>query len=208
VLLAAGCGSSAKKNVAGLPLWQRVLLGNELVGYDPPPQPPPLLRLGQFINQAKPAFIQITKAGAQQELQGDGFKTATIESFPGNSPTSPIIASSVLLVGSNQQAEKVVKWSIADSLRPCREACTATWKSVKISGIPGAEGAYRHNLTPGVRPFESYNLAFADGPFVYDLFVLSPKPGTFNRNDLLKAVKAQYNRVKGAPLPRNLVRRA
>ena len=201
--LLAGCGSSSKSVAAGLPLWQRVVLGGELSGYDPQIQPPQMLNLSQFVAQARPSYIRITVPSAIKELKADGFKTAMIEDFP-NGAGGPTIASSVLLVGSPSQAQRVVDWSVGDSLQPCPKTCTAQWKAVKVSGIPGAKGAYRSNL-PGTRPFEGYNIAYADGSFVYDLFVLGRKPGSVTENDLIAAVKAQYKRVKGAPLPYSLV---
>ena len=207
MLVLSGCGSSSKKSVAGLPLWQRVILGGELVGYDPPLQPPPTLNLAQFVVQAQPSYIEITKASATKELMADGFRMATIETFPGSSPKAPLVASSVLWVGSPQQAQKVVHWTVTDTMLPCPETCNAQWNAVKVSGIPGAMGAYRHNIVSARRRFESYNIAYADGPFVYDLFALDQNPGTLKQKDLLNAVKAQYKRVKGAPLPRYLVRR-
>jgi hypothetical protein len=199
----AGCGSGSKSVAAGLPLWQRVVQGGELAGYDPQIKPPQMLNLQQFVEQAQPSYIRITAPSATRELKADGFKTATIETFPSGA-RGPTIASSVLLVGSPSQAQRVVGWTVGDSLQPCPKTCNAEWKSVKVSGIPGAQGAQRSNL-PNTRPFEGYNIAYADGPFVYDLFVLGPKPGAVKEKDLIAAVKAQYGRVKGAPLPHNLV---
>jgi hypothetical protein len=202
LLVAAGCGSSSNSVVAGLPLWQRVVQGGELKGYDPQIQPPANLNLTQFIRQARPSFIRITDSSARNELTADGFKTATIENFP--SGAGPLVASSVLLVGSPSQAQRVVDWSSNDSLQPCPKTCNASFEAVKVSGIPGAKGAHRFNL-PGTKPFEAYNILYADGPFVYDLFELGPKPGVVKEKDLIAAAKAQYKRVKGAPLPHYLV---
>jgi hypothetical protein len=199
----AGCGSSSKSVAAGLPLWQRVVQGGELSGYDPQIQPPQMLDLTQFVEQARPSYVRTTVPSATRELKADGFKTATIENFPSGAG-GPTIASSVLLVGSASQAQRVVDWSVGDSLQPCPKTCNAQWKAVKVSGIPGAKGAHRSNL-PGTKPFEGYNIAYADGPFVYDLFVVGPKPGAVQEKDLIAAVKAQYKRVKGAPLPHYLV---
>ena len=80
--LLAGCGSSSKSVAAGLPLWQRVVLGGELSGYDPQIQPPQMLNLSQFVAQARPSYIRITVPSAIKELKADGFKTAMIEDFP------------------------------------------------------------------------------------------------------------------------------
>lgn len=205
LLFVSGCGGGSKSTVAGLPLWQRLIEGGELKGYDAQMRPPAMLNLAQFISQADSSFVVATDASARKELTRDGFRQATIEVFPGSKPKAPLVASTVIWVGSPTQAQRVVDWSNNDSLQPCPENCTAAWNPVKVSGIPGAKGAYRHNRRVGVRPFESYDIAFADGPFVYDLFVSASTPGTFNQRDLLNAVKAQYKRVKGAPLPRYLV---
>jgi len=206
LVVVAGCGSGSKHIVAGLPLWQRVLQGGELSGYDPQIQPPKILDLAQFIPQAEPAFIRITDANARRELTADGFKNATIESFPNGAGDAPMVASTVILVGSHAQAQRVVNWDGKDSLQPCPKTCNASFEDVKVSGIPGARGAHRFNL-PGTKPFEAYNILYADGPFVYDLFVLGPKQGVVKEKDLIDAAKAQYKRVKGAPLPHYLVRR-
>ena len=206
LLVVAGCGSGSKHAVGGLPLWQRVIQGGELSGYDPQIQPPAILNLPQFIEQARPAFIRITAAGAQKELTADGFRMATIENLLNGAKNAPRIASTVIWVGSHAQAQRVVDWSGDDSLKECLLTCNAAFNAVKVSGIPGARGAHRANLGD-VKPFESYNILFADGSFVYDLFVLTPKPGAVTEKDLIAAAKAQYKRVKGAPLPRFLVRR-
>jgi hypothetical protein len=205
LLSVSGCGGGSKGTVAGLPLWQRLIEGGELKGYDAQMQPPAMLNLAQFIRQADTSFVAATDASARKELTNDGFRQAMIEVFPGSSPKAPLVASTVIWVGSPARAQRLVDWSTNDFLQPCPGNCTAAWNPIKVSGVPGAKGAYRHNRLAGVRPFESYDIAFADGSFVYDLFVTAHKPGTFNQHDLLNAVRAQYKRVKGAPLPRYLV---
>jgi hypothetical protein len=74
-----------------------------------------------------------------------------------------------------------------------------------VSGIPGAKGVRRFRDRPVVaneNPFESYDIVYADGPFVYDLFTLGPKLGTLNKSELIAAARKQYDRVKGSgPLP-------
>lgn len=206
LMVVAGCGSGTKHIVGGLPLWQRVIQGGELSGYDPQIQPPAILNLAQFVEQAQASFVRITPASARKELTADGFKMATVENLLNTDQKATTVASSVILVGSPAQAQHAVDWSADDSLKQCRLLCNAGFNAVKVSGIPAARGAHRANLGD-VKPFESYNILFADGSFIYDLFVLGPKPGAVKEKDLIDAVKAQYKRVKGAPLPRFLVRR-
>lgn len=206
VVIASGCGSSSSKTpVAGLPLWQRVLGSGDVPGFDAQMQAPSTLNLSQFIDDAKSSFIQITVASARKELTADGFRTATIATYPSGQKNGPLVASTVIWVGSAALAQRVVGWAANDSLQSCRNVCNAAINSFKVSGIPDARGAHRVN-NGSAKPFESYDIVYANGPFVYDLFVLGPKPGAVKQDDLIAAAKAQYKRVKGVPLPRFLVR--
>jgi hypothetical protein len=212
LFVAAGCGGNNKHAVPGLPLWQRVLQSGELDDFDAQMQPPADLNLAQFITQAKPAFIRITAASARKELTADGFKRATIATYSGGQKSGPTVASTVIWVGSAAQAQRVVDWAAQDSLSSCPNICNATIEEFKVKGIPNAKGSHRFRgknaAGAGAKnPFESYDIVYADGPFVYDLFVLGPKVGAVKQNDLIDAAKAQDKRVKGAPLPRSLTTR-
>ena len=162
LVVVAGCGSGTKHTVGGLPLWQRVIQGGELSGYDPQVQPPAILNLAQFVEQAQRSFIRITPVSAKKELTADGFRMATIENLLSTDQKTTTVASSVIWVGSPAQAQHAVDWSADDSLKQCRLLCNSGFNAVKVSGIPAARGAHRANLGD-VKPFESYNILFADG---------------------------------------------
>jgi hypothetical protein len=75
----------AANAVAPLPLWQRVLVGGDLGGFNPQAAPPILLNRRQFIQQAEPSFVLITPKSALRELTTDGFKAATITTLRAHS---------------------------------------------------------------------------------------------------------------------------
>ena len=198
----AGCGSSSKSVAAGLPLWQRVVQGGELSGYDPQIQPPQMLNLNQFVAQARPSYVRITVPSATKELKADGFKTAMIENFP-NGAGGPTLASSVLLVGSPSQAERVVDWSVGDSLQPCPKTCNAQWKAVKVSGIP-VQRARIGRTCPVRSRSRATTLPTRTGRSSTTCSCSAESRAQYGEGSIA-AVKARYRRVKGAPLPHYLV---
>ncbi len=199
--LLPGFGMAANAS-APLPLWQRVLLGGELKSFNPQAAPPVLLNRKQFIQQAEPSFVLITPKSALRELTTDAFKAATIITLR-NGNKSLLVASTVIQAGSSAKARRIAAWSSFDGLQPCRTTCDVRIEPFDVSGIPGAKGVrrFRDRVVAKESLFESYDIVYADGPFVYDIFTLGPKLGTFNKSELIAAARRQYDRVKGSGPP-------
>jgi len=201
----AGCGGTvpAAEKHAALPLWQRVLQAGDLPGFAADRKPPTALDLNAFVEQAKPAFVRITPQGAVRELTTYGFRGAmiTTQQIP---EQQPFVASTVVELGSPPQAEKALDWAYTDSTSPCRHICNIDVETFEVPGIPGAKGVRRSREkdaggTGPNDPFESFDVQFTDGPFLYDLISLGARPGEVSRDDVIAAAKALYQRVAGSP---------
>jgi hypothetical protein len=220
-LAAAGCGggqptghaaattattipaASSSGPPAPLPLWQRVLESGELAGFQSGANPPKEIGLDAFVDQSHVAFIRITPQQARDELTADGFKRALISdlSLPGNKDV--IAASVVLQLGSDAQARRASAFFGADSLKACRNTCNVNISSFDLPDV-GATGSHRSRpaLAAGAgsdQPFEAFDVGFADGPFLYDVFVLTPRPGMVSQQAVAAAVRALYERVRSSP---------
>ena len=135
-----------------------------------------------------------------------GFKAAVISQLATSRRNDLIVASTVIQLGSARQAETTLQWASTDSLRPCPHVCNVSVEPFPIRGIPGAKGVRRSRAENGFgagpkAPFEAYGIELADGAFLYDLFAVAPRPGIFNRNELVAAVTKLYERVHGRPAP-------
>jgi len=203
----AGCGGGGDQKAASgapLPLWQRVLLGGDIQGFVPDPEPPALLDLQAFVDQAKDAFVRITPEEAVRELTADAFAGATITTQARAQVDHPIVASAAVQLGSEAQAERLLEWAYADSLSPCPNVCNVDIETFDVSGIPGAKGIRRSRTENASGagdggPFESFEIEFVDGPFLYDVLTLGAMPGEIQRDDVIAAAQALYERVKGSP---------
>lgn len=193
-------GGSTGAGTAPLPLWQRVLQGGDLKGFTPAAVPPTILTLQPFVKQAADSCARITINDAYRRLKSAGFKHATISPLPHAGVT---VASTVLELGSADQARQILRWAYADSLSPCPNACNVRIEPFHVPDIPGAVAVRRSRAKDApsgpTTPFEAYDIEFTDGPFLYDLFAAGRHPGVFDKNDLIAAVTAQYERVKGHP---------
>jgi hypothetical protein len=218
--LAAGCGGvagtgsngveseSARPLIAGehpaaLPLWQRVLQSGELAGFVTDSRPPQFLNLDEFVAAAKPAFIRITPAEAKQQLASAGFRRALIAGLALPGEDDVLAASVVVELASAAQASRASAFFTADSLEPCANTCNITISKFDVPEI-GATGSHRSRDAAAAgagddKPFEAYDVGFTDGAFLYDIFVLTPRPGMVERAAIAAAARALYERVHGSP---------
>ena len=201
---AAGCGGTTPvaDRQPALPLSQRVLKDGEVPGFAANSSPAPL-NLDGFVKTAKDAFVRITPKGAVRELTADGFSGAMI-AVQQSTKTPAVFASTVVQLGSPARAEKVLSWVYNDSTSPCPNVCTVDIETFDVPGIPGAKGIKRSRAedTDGAGPevpFESYEVEFADGPFLYDLITLGAKPGEVSQDAMIAAAKVLYGRVANSP---------
>jgi hypothetical protein len=140
-----------------------------------------------------------------------GFEAAIIDArFYGetHSPDSPHVFSSAIQLESEQGAESALEWLAADSMKPCPTTCAVRISQFDVDGIPDARGVHRSQSaedieavgTPEDVPFDSYEILFTDGPFVYSI-ALSGPPGFGTEAKVTDIAGALYERVEGAPLP-------
>jgi len=198
-------GDLAGATAGGLTLSQRVLQKDELSGFTPQPNPK-TLTLRAFVKEAAPSCIQTTAQSAHQRLAAAGFRAAVISQLATGRPNDLIVASTVIQLGSAQQAQTTLQWASTDSLRPCPHVCNVSVEPFPIRGIPGAKAVRRSRAenTSGAgpkAPFEAYDIEFADGAFFYNVFAVAPRAGILNRNELIAAVTKLYKRVHGRPAP-------
>ncbi len=194
-------GDLAGATAGGLTLSQRVLQKDELSGFTPQPNPK-ILTLRAFVKEAAPSYVQITAKSAHQRLAAAGFRAAVISQLASSRRSDLIVASTVIQLGSARQAETTLQWASTDGLRPCPHVCNVSVEPFPVGGIPGAKGVRRSRAENASgagpkAPFEAYDIEFADGAFLYDVFAVAPRPGSFKRNELIAAVTKLYERVHG-----------
>ena len=140
-----------------------------------------------------------------------GFEAAIIDArFYGetHSPDSPHVFSSAIQLESEQGAESALEWVAADSMKPCPHTCAVRIGEFDVDGIPDARGVHRSQSAEDIEavgtandvPFDSYEVLFADGPFVYTVAVSGP-PGSVTEAQATDIAGALYERVEGAPPP-------
>jgi hypothetical protein len=206
VVSTAGCGggNDGAGSVPPLALSERVFAGGELEGFTAQPGPRAPLTLDAFVEAAKDAFVRITPQGARDELTADGFVGAVIVPLTPPEKDAPVVASTVVQLGSPAQARQAMAWAYADSLSPCPNVCNVVIEPFDVPGIPGAKGIRRSRPedpagSGPTEPFESFEIEFTDGPFLYDVITLGAKPGEIQGGDIVAAARALYGRVKGRP---------
>jgi len=211
-LLVAACGggstAGSSQNAAPLPLWQRVLQSGELAGFNADTHPPQLLDLATFVDESQPAFVQLTPEQASAQLAADGFESGLISGLhlPGNK--NVVAASVVVRLGSAEQARRAAAFFTADSLKSCLHTITCDVeirpfdiKNIDAHGVRRSRSVLTGAQPPDL-PFEAYDVGFTDGPFLYDVWVWTPKPGMVSPEEITGAVKSLYARVhRSPPLP-------
>ena len=202
----AGCGGTtpAAERQPALPLSERTLENGELPQFALTSSPAPL-DLDGFVELAKDSFVRITPEGAVRELTADGFTSAMVAVHLSDK-TEAAIASTVVQLGSPEQAKKAMSWAYADSTSPCPNVCNIAIEPFDVPGIPGAKGIKRSRAgnSDGAgpeTPFETYEVQFVDGLFLYDLLTIGTKPGEVSQDVMIEAVRTLYARVAGSPPP-------
>lgn len=200
----AGCGGTTPvaERQPALPLSQRMLEDGDLPGFAADSSPAPL-DLEGFVEMAKDSFIRITPEGAVRELTADGFSVAMI-SIQQSTGTPALIASTVMQLGSPAKAQRAKAWVYTDSTSPCPNMCNVAIEPFDVPGIPGAKGIRRSRAhdTDGAgpdEPFESHEVQFTDGPFLYDLLTIGAQPGEVSTDGMIAAARALYGRVANSP---------
>jgi hypothetical protein len=200
-LSAATATAHGSGKPAALPLWQRLLLGGDYVGYTPQAAPSPLGTLSSTATAAQGFFNDLHPGQAIAELRRDGFRASDSENL--NGPAKHGAYSGVLQLRTESGARRIVQFFGRHSLAPCPHTCSVQPIPLKPPDIPGALATERirriaDSSKPGDQPFELDEVFFTSGPFAYVLLSSGPPNGVDHAN-FFAAAKRLYDRVKGAP---------
>jgi hypothetical protein len=209
VLVLAGCGGGESKEP--LTLAQRVVLEEDAPGSKPDPveKGQQTADFDEFIDALSELAIDPDRETMTGVFREAGFQEAIADArFFGetHSRTSPHIFSTAIQLQSAEGAAKALEWLHADSLKPCPKTCAVQISEFEVDGIPDARGVRRSQSAEDIEavgrkddlPFDSYEVLFSDGPFVYTVDVHGP-PGSVTEEQVQEIASALHSRVEGAP---------
>lgn len=212
VLLAlAACGGEDNKEPATLA--QRVVAEEDAPGSKPDPveKRQQTADFEEFIDALGERAIDPDKKTMTEVFTEAGFEEAMADTrFYGatHRMTSPHISSSAIQLQSEEGAGNAFEWLHADSLKPCPKTCAVQISEFDVDGVPDARGVRRSQSAEDIEavgregdvPFDSYQVLFSDGPFVYTVDVHGP-PGSVTEEQVEEIATALHSRIEGAPPP-------
>jgi hypothetical protein len=211
-LALAACGGDDGSATATEPLSmeQRVVTEDDAPDSkaDPVEKPESVSSPDEFISRFGDRFIN-PPAEDVEELRSGSFVQARHETrfiAEEHSQTAPHIFSLVIQFETEDDASRAVEILHEDSIRPCPETCANQAEEFDVSDIPGAEGTHRFATAESIeatgdteiRPFDEYEIDFADGVFAYRIQVRG-SPGEVSQDEAEEIVANFYDRVHGAP---------
>jgi hypothetical protein len=213
-LSACGGDEGTAASTGPVTMEQRVVTEADAPDSKPDPVEKPVEVSGPdaFISKLGDTFVNPTPEEVA-ELKNGGFVRAldvtrflpTSSGAP-HTRESPHIHSLVMQFDSEKGAEDALDALHLDSLRPCPETCGQSAEEFDVSDIPGAFGTHRFATAESIqqagdtegRPFDSYEIVFADGVFAYRVILDGP-PGKVTQDEAEAVAKSLYDRVKGRP---------
>lgn len=205
----AACGGDESKEP--LTLSERVVAEEDAPGSKPDPveKRQQTADFDEFISALEELAVDPNKEEMSEVFREAGFEAAIADTrFYGetHSMTSPHISSSAIQLQSEEGAGNALEWLHADSLKPCPETCAVQISEFDVDGIPDARGVRRSQSAEDIEtvgreddvPFESYQVLFTDGPFVYTVDVHGP-PGSVSEEQAVEIATAFHGRIEGAP---------
>jgi hypothetical protein len=210
VVLAACGGDDSKEPMT---LSQRVVSQEDAPGSkaDPVEKRQQTADFEEFIDALGELTIDPDTETMTDLFRGAGFQEAIADTrFYGETHrrTAPHIFSTVIQLQSEDGAAKALEWLHEDSLKPCPETCAVRISEFEVDGIADARGVRRTQSAEDIEavgrendvPFDSYQVLFTDGPFVYTVDVHGP-PGSVTEQQAEEIATALHSRVEGAPPP-------
>lgn len=211
VVALAACGGGGSK--APLTIDQRVASAQDAPDSkaDPVERPVSVSGPDEFISKLGERFINPTPEEVAK-FKSSGFLRALNatrfipkEAGGPHTRTAPHIFSLVMQFKTDDAAKTALDLLHTDSLRPCPETCATQVKEFD-PGFDNAKGTRRYATEESIqatgdtetRPFDRYEIEFADGVFAYRI-ELSGAPGAVTQDEVKKIAKSLYERVKGAP---------
>jgi hypothetical protein len=209
-LAACGGGNSEATSTGPLALDQRVVTEEDAPGSKPDPVETRQTasdeqvfsdKMGDaFINptdqeKARLGTIGFVKAIRDTRYFGDVHSRDDVHTF-----------SLVVQLDSPDGAKEMADFFHTDGVRPCPESCAFSVTEFDVDGIPGATGIRRYASEEAIkaagtgedRPYDSYNIQFADGDFAYRIDLGGP-PGEPSEDQAVEIAKSLYDRVHGRP---------
>ena len=205
------CGGDDDETATPVPAVERFLTAEEAPGSKPDPDETreTTVDFDEFIEGLSDASIDPDKEEMTEVFQAAGFKSAGVDTrFYGEVHTpgeSTHVVSSFIELESEDGTTDALDWLEADSKKPCPMSCATQISTFDVADIPDARGVHRVATAEDIervgtsdeRPFESYLVAFANGPIVYtvDLF---GRPGAVSEEQALEIASAYYDRLTAA----------
>ena len=209
-LAACGGGNSEATSTGPLALDQRVVTEEDAPGSKPDPvekrqtasdEQDFSAKMGDaFINptdeeNARLGTIGFVEAIRDTRYFGDVHSKDDLHTF-----------SLVVQLDSPDGAKEMADFFHTDGVRPCPESCAFSVTEFDVGGIPGATGVRRYASEEAVktagtaenRPYDSYDIQFADGDFAYRIELGGP-PGKPSEDKAVEIAQNLYDRVHGRP---------
>ena len=164
-------------------------------------KPQTISDLDAFIDEMKDDLVQASPSEARDVLSAAGFRSAVTRSLTGRDGDAEV-ASVVVRLSSSKQAQDVLDWRHADALSPCPGVCNVDITDFEVDDMPNARGVRRvrergaEGAGPS-RPFESHEVSFVDGPFVYVVHSTG-QPGTIDQREAVNAARTLHDRADGS----------
>jgi hypothetical protein len=211
LVVLAACGGDDNKEP--MTLSQRVVAQEDAPGSKPDPveKRQQTADFEEFIGALGELAIDPDEETMTKVFTEAGFEEAMADTrFYGETHrmTAPHISSSVIQLQSEDGAAKALDWLHEDSLKPCPKTCAVKISEFEVDGVPDAQGVRRIASAEDVEalgqegdvPFDSYQVLFSDGPFVYTVDVHGP-PGSVTEAQVEEIATALHSRIEGAPPP-------
>jgi hypothetical protein len=211
LLVLAACGGDESKEP--LTLSERVVAEADAPGSKPDPveKGQQTADFDEFIDALSELAIDPNMEEMREVFREAGFQAAVADTrYYGETHIGAAshVFSTTIQLESEEGAARALDWLHADSLKPCPETCAVRITEFDVEGIPDARGVRRsqsaEDIEAGGRendvPFDSYEVLFTDGPFVYTVDVHGP-PGSVTDEQLQEIASALRSRVEGAPPP-------
>jgi hypothetical protein len=215
-LCACGGGSGEATTTGPLALDQRVPTEDDAPGsgVDPVEKTQTASTPEEFDQKMGDAFVNPTKQEQKEFLTlpfvGAIRATRFFPSEPGaeHSRDDVHVFSLVVQFETPDAAKRMADFFHTDGLRPCPHSCAFSVSEFDVSDIPDATGVRRYASEEAIqaagtgedRPYDSYEIYFADGIFAYFINLGGP-PGKPSQDKAEEIAGNLYDRVHGAAVP-------
>jgi hypothetical protein len=213
-MTACGGSSSQATSTGPLTIVQRVPNEDDAPGSKPDPVETTQTASTQleFVQKMGDNFVNPTNQEKQEFLHSDFVQAIRATRYFPPSPSAPHsrddahVFTMVLQFETPASAKRMADLFHTDGLRPCPQSCAFSVTEFDVGGIPGATGVRRYATAADIqaagtsdeRPYDAYDIFFADGDFAYHVRLGGP-PGTTSEDKAKEIAQNLYDRVEGRP---------